>query len=91
MINKDKLILVYYVQVGSMSIESAKRYLLELQKTFSPKDNDYYCIFIVPIKNGDTKIECLNPRIIKEDDELANEVLSKLEEAKNKLDIFLKS
>lgn len=61
----EKLILVYYVAIDDMNSKDIDDYLRSLGEDFR---NDEIIQYIIPIKHGESRIECLNPRLISEED-----------------------
>ena len=61
----EKLILVHYVNVGNMSMSDWAVYKQSMMDAL-PKD-DGIINYIIPIR-GETKVECLNPRLVSEEE-----------------------
>jgi hypothetical protein len=78
----NELILVHYVDCSVHGIEILSKYSDVI------KDNS--CInYIIPIYNGETRIECINPKLLKDNE--YQTILDKLEELKIKNMEFLKA
>lgn len=64
---KDKLILVFYINVENMSTDDIGDYMNKISQKIVPTNIDAEGI-LIPIFNGLTRIECINPKYISEDD-----------------------
>ena len=63
---KNDIILVFYVKVNFEDNFNEEIYHVREQvDTYMKKKNVHY--FIVPIENGDNRIECINPVLINEE------------------------
>jgi hypothetical protein len=77
----NELILVHYVDcsIGGK----------ELLSKYSDAINSNSCInYIIPIYKGETRIECINPKLLKDNE--YQTILDKLDEMKIKNEEFLK-
>ena len=81
----NKTILVFYVDVGSMSHDEANNYIEIIKGTtmLSPEDQTQVIRYIIPTRDGGTRVECLNPQscCCKND-----KLYDKIEEVNNRLD-----
>jgi hypothetical protein len=60
----DRLILVLYLDIREVDVLHVKKYVEEVSKSFNSQFNDSNIIFIIiPIKN-ETRIECVSPKFI---------------------------
>lgn len=59
----DKLILVFYVDVGNLPHDEAHRYIetIDNATTLSKEDQAQMIRYIIPIREGGSRVECLNP------------------------------
>lgn len=55
-----KPLLVFYIDIALMPPEDANRYVEEYTKNFY-KLSDEYKVIILPVRNGNTRVECINP------------------------------
>jgi hypothetical protein len=62
----EKIILVHYVGVGNRSINDIKEYLCKIATELLPKD-DGVINYVIPTRE-ETRIECLNPKLVSEED-----------------------
>lgn len=71
----EKIILVYYVNVGHMDYNDVSQHLKTISETFKDENMVQY---FVPIKEGETRIDCLNPKLVtKEEYNNVKELLDK--------------
>lgn len=57
----DKIILAYYINIGSMSSEETQQVMKNFQNEI--KDPEMIQYFI-PIREGETRIECVYPKYV---------------------------
>ncbi len=62
-----KIILVHYINVGNMGKEDVKNYLNEISAKLIPKDNEIIS-YLIPVNNSETRVECLNPKLVSDSD-----------------------
>lgn len=86
----EKIILVYYVYVGDMSPNEVEDFINQLNNGLSSIESQNNILsFIVPTKTENTKIECINPKLVSDEDyKHAKKVLSN---CKKKMNNFIKS
>lgn len=84
----EKIILVYYIQVEDYTPQRAREILLSVIENVTIKDDNFHNI-VLPIKNGETRVECVNPRFLPESDfqKYKDQLEKSQEELKN---LFLK-
>lgn len=81
----NKIILVFYVNTKRMSLDETQAYLKEVADTVTFEEQDTLNYFIIPIKDGESRVECLNPKLVsKEDYKEAKKVLDRAQKAFNK-------
>lgn len=78
------LILVVYVQIGHLESEDIHKFLKSMQEKVTeglkPSEEFQYRTFIIPIREGDSRIECINPVQLKSDEyESVTSILDKME------------
>jgi hypothetical protein len=81
-INLDNPIFTYYINIGGLSRQRAEETLSEISKSFNYQN---VTIWIVPIQQGDSRIECVYDGRIRERSE---ELKSLIEELNEKVDIL---
>lgn len=85
--DKDKLFIVFYVNVSKISPSSINSVLKHISE--SMKYDDTINRIIIPIFNGETKVECINPKLLNEDQ--YKKVKDQLFEIENKFNSFINS
>lgn len=76
----EKIILVNYIAVGNMPDHDVRGYMQKVVETLSPKGegSEGMLNYFIPIRNGDSRVECLNPKLVSEEDfQKAKEVLDR--------------
>ena len=83
----EKLFIVMYVNVRNIDMEDVPEYLHEVKNAL------YYDetvnTIVVPIRDGDTRIECINPALLTDDK--YKEVERVFDECKKRAGEFLKT
>jgi len=59
----DKLILVVYGNVGSLSPNEIQEYIAQVNRYVASPTNEYITM-VVPVRDQETRIECINPKFI---------------------------
>ena len=81
----NKLILVYYIGVKSIDDEDIPEYMNKVAKSISINSVECEIIFI-PVMSYDTRIECINPKYITD-----NELIFKHNNLMNELNYELQN
>ena len=84
---KDKLILSFYIDIRDIDFTDTLEYLNEVKRGMSSQiDDNGVTAFFIPIK-GETKIECINPVLIMEEEAINNfnKAMDKLQVLNNQL------
>ncbi len=86
----NKIILVFYINVGNQTRIRAKRSISKFIANISTIDGDDENIikYFVAVRDRDSEVVCLNPVLMT--DEQYAETKSLLDDVKAKMDIFLK-
>jgi len=82
-ITKDKLILVFKINVNNIDPIDAYAYIDEIAAHFTPKEDEDAVAYFVPIRH-DTEhpVECINPKLLTDDEfEHVTERLNNIEKA----------
>lgn len=60
----NKTILVFYVDVGSLPHDEAHNYIQIIKGAtqLKPEDEEQVIKYIIPVSDGGTRVECLNPQ-----------------------------
>lgn len=62
----NKIILVHYVNVSKLSDNEIPEYFNNLVEHYKKYMDDSILQYWIPILNGDSRIECLNPKLVTE-------------------------
>ena len=65
--NTEKLILVYYLNLGNITPQRASEILESFGANLNQEIKEAHHI-LLPIRNGNTRVECLNPKIITQEE-----------------------
>jgi hypothetical protein len=84
----DKIIIVHYVWVGNAAIEQVEKTLDRLKNNFQHLEDNIISYWI-PIKEGDSRVECINPKLVSEED--FNQAQLALDKAQIKIDEIVKA
>jgi hypothetical protein len=84
----DKIIIVHYVWVGNAAIEQVEKTLDRLKNNFQHLEDNIISYWI-PIKDGDSRVECINPKLVSEED--FNQAKLALDKAQLKIDEIVKA
>lgn len=87
-LDKDKLILVFYVGIGNMNDQDAKDYMQKIQNQIGEADESVIRYFI-PIRDSESKVESINPTYIGKDE--YDKVQKVLSEAQGSLESALEN
>ena len=87
---KDKIFIIVYLNVGEIPDEDIYEYASKAMKAMIPKNDDgTVSITIVPVRESETHIECINPVLLTEDK--YKEAENTVENFKTAFDEFLKN
>ena len=82
----EKIILVHYINIGNMDYNDVNKFMEEIAEKFSLKEEDNIISYWIPVNNGETRVECINPKLISEEDYLeAKKVLDRNQEIVNEI------
>ena len=84
----DKIILVHYINMDGVP-NSNLREMMEMVKESLAKDADIIS-YIVPVRDEPTRIECVNPKLLKENDDAWDNVKRILDRNQKAVDKFIK-
>ena len=74
MLDKDKLILVMYVNIDNIDRSDVYAYMEELANQF--RFDESVIRLIIPVENSESRVECLTPKIV--DEKLADEFMTEV-------------
>ncbi len=87
---KDKIFIIVYLNVGEIPADDVYEYASDAMKAMMPKNDDgTVSITLVPVRESETRIECINPVLLTE--EKYKEVENTVEKFKIAFDEFLKN
>ena len=87
MLDKDKLILAFYINVDGIDQYDIPEYLNDAREGLTSNLDDSVISYFIPIEGENSKVDCINPSFIDGDEyEAAKE---KLDNAVKKLEEFL--
>ena len=87
MMDKDKLFLVCYLNIGSIRAEDVSEYLHSFAEAFTYDESIER--IIVPTRKGESRVECINPVLLT--DEQYKEVEEKVKNLKKEVETALKT
>jgi hypothetical protein len=61
----DKLVLVYYVNIGNIDDSDVEPYLNRVKDMLTDTNMVQY---FIPVRDQETKIECINPKLVNEEE-----------------------
>lgn len=88
MLNKDKLILVAYINISGINDADVSAFVTEAAHNLKPKEDDSILFYVIPVRGEESRLECVNPKLVSEEEyekaKLACEKISeKLKELSN--------
>lgn len=66
--SNEKIILIHYIKVGNLNTEDVSKFMYDITKKFSPKEEDNIISYWIPVREGETRVECINPKLVSEED-----------------------
>lgn len=82
-LTKDSLIIVFYINVSHVDPRDVSVYMTDIRNSFAKDKADDVVEIFIPIENGDSRVECINPKAASDDDMLRINTL--INELNNKL------
>jgi hypothetical protein len=64
----EKIILVHYINVGNIDGNDVSRLMEDVVKKFSPKGEDNIISYWIPVREQETRVECINPKLVSQED-----------------------
>lgn len=87
---KDKIILVFYVGCANLKREEVPEYLNAIHDSLLlHRDNSVEMIFVPCLDEIDTRIECINPKLVEQD--AYDEVMKLFENLKTKTEEIIET
>ena len=87
MLDKDKLILAFYINVDRIDQSDIPAYLNEAREGLTSNLDDSVISYFIPIEEENSKVECINPSFI--DGDIYKDNKEKLDKTIKKLEEFL--
>jgi len=66
--SKEKIILIHYINVGNIDDNDVSEMMKNVVNKFSPKEEDNIISYWIPVREGETRVECINPKLVSEED-----------------------
>ena len=66
--NKEKIILIHYINVSNIDSNDVSKIMEEIINKFSLKQENNIISYWIPVREGDTRVECINPKLVSEED-----------------------
>ena len=66
--SKEKIILIHYINVGNIDGNDVSEMMENIVNKFSPKEEDNIISYWIPVREGETRVECINPKLVSEED-----------------------
>lgn len=82
-LTKDSLIIVFYINVSDVDPQEMPVYMNDIKDNFAKDKADDVVEIFIPIKNGDSRVECINPKAVSDNDMLRINTL--INELNNKI------
>ena len=87
MLDKDKLILAFYINVDGIDQYDIPAYLNDARECLTGNLDDSVISYLIPIEGENGKVDCINPSFIDGDE--YKDAKEKLDNAVKKLEEFL--
>jgi hypothetical protein len=66
--SKEKIILIHYINVGNIHVNNVSEMMEDVINKFSLKEEDNIISYWIPVREGETRVECINPKLVSEED-----------------------
>ena len=86
----EKTILIHYIDVRQLPIEEIGPFIQEISDKMSPIE-DGLIYYFIPTRETETRVECINPKLIELHSEEGKKQLAKLLKANKSFKDFLDS
>jgi hypothetical protein len=64
----EKIILVHYINIGNIDGNDVSKIMEDVVNKFSPKEEDNIISYWIPVREGETRVECINPKLVSQED-----------------------
>ena len=88
MLNKDKLILVAYINISGINDADVPAFIMESVNNLKPKEDDSTLFYAIPVRGEESRLECVNPKFVSEEEykkakQACEKISEKLKELSN--------
>jgi hypothetical protein len=66
--SKEKIILIHYINVSNIDSNDVSKMMEDVINKFSLKEEDNIISYWIPVREGETRVECINPKLVSEED-----------------------
>jgi len=66
--SKEKIILIHYINVSNIDGNDVSKMMEEVINKLSLKEEDNIISYWIPVREGETRVECINPKLVSEED-----------------------
>ena len=66
--SKEKIILIHYINVGNIDVNNVSEMMEDVINKFYLKEEDNIISYWIPVREGETRVECINPKLVSEED-----------------------
>ena len=66
--SKEKIILIHYINVGNIDGNNVSEMMEDVVNKFSLKEEDNIISYWIPVREGETRVECINPKLVSQED-----------------------
>lgn len=68
MLNKDKTILVAYINVSGVNDSDLSAFITEAVNSLKPEEDDSILFYAIPVRGEESRLECINPKLVSEEE-----------------------
>lgn len=62
-----KIILVHYINIANLNSSDIDKFMNHVISEFKAKQDDNIFGYYIPVRDSDTRVECINPQLVDED------------------------
>jgi len=64
----EKIILVHYINIGNIDGKDVSKIMEDVVNKLSPKEEDNIISYWIPVREGESRVECINPKLVSQED-----------------------
>jgi hypothetical protein len=64
----EKIILVHYINIANIDGNDVSKIMEDVVKKLSPKEEDNIISYWIPVREGESRVECINPKLVSQED-----------------------